>query len=102
MLYDAYHEVMVCDNVEGDTRTPVSICGNICETGDLICENRPLPPIALNNTLAVLDAGAYGFAMSSNYNARLRPAEVLVQSDTTVRVIREREELSYLLLNQKY
>ena len=102
MLYDAYHEVIVCDNVESNTTHPVSICGNICETGDLICENRPLPPIVMDNTLAVLDAGAYGFSMSSNYNARPRPAEVLVQTDHTVRVIREREDLCYLLLNQKY
>lgn len=102
MLYEAYHEVIVCDNVESDQIQPVSICGNICESGDLICENRPLPPIAMGNTLAVFDAGAYGFAMSSNYNARLRPAEVLVQTDHTTRVIREREDLSYLLLNQKY
>lgn len=102
MLYDAYHEVIVCDNVESDNNRAVSICGNICESGDLICENRSLPPIALNNTLAVLDAGAYGFSMSSNYNARLRPAEVLVQTDHTTRIIREREDLNYLLLNQKY
>jgi len=102
MLYEAYHEVIVCDNVASEQIQPVTICGNICESGDLICENRPLPPIVMGNTLAVLDAGAYGFAMSSNYNARLRPAEVLVQLDGSTRVIRERENLNYLLLNQKY
>ena len=101
-LYGAFHEVMVCDNVEGSETEAVTICGNICESGDLVCEARTLPRIELSNTLAVLDSGAYGFAMSSNYNARLRPAEVLITRDGSARVIRERENFEYLLLNQKY
>jgi diaminopimelate decarboxylase len=101
-LYGAYHEVVVCNNAESRDLVEVSICGNICESGDLVAEARPLPDISLDDTLAVLDAGAYGFSMSSNYNARLRPAEILIQSDGNVRVIREREDLSYLVINQRY
>lgn len=101
-LYGAYHEVIVCNNAESRDLVEVSVCGNICESGDLIAEARALPDVALDDTLAVLDAGAYGFSMSSNYNARLRPAEILVEADGGIRVIRDRENLSYLLLNQHY
>ncbi len=102
MLYGAYHEVLVCDNVESSETEPVTVCGNICESGDLVCEERFLPKIELDNTLAVLDSGAYGFVMSSNYNSRLRPAEVLITEDGNAKVIREKENFDYLLLNQKY
>ena len=101
-LYGAYHEVIVCNNAESRDLVEVSVCGNICESGDLVAEARLLPDISLDDTLAVLDAGAYGFSMSSNYNMRLRPAEVLLQRDGTLRMIREREDLSYLLANQRY
>ncbi len=101
-LYGAYHEVVVCSNVESRDLVEVSVCGNICESGDLVAEARMLPDVALGDILAVLDAGAYGFAMSSNYNARLRPAEILVQTDGSVRVIRDREDLSYLVIGQHY
>jgi diaminopimelate decarboxylase len=101
-LYGAYHEVIVCNNAESRDLIEVTVCGNICESGDLVAEARPLPDVSLDDTLAVLDAGAYGFSMSSNYNARLRPAEILVQTDGSIRVIRDREGFSYLLLNQHY
>jgi diaminopimelate decarboxylase len=101
-LYGAYHEVIVCNNAESRDLVEVSVCGNICESGDLVAEARLLPDVSLDDTLAVLDAGAYGFSMSSNYNARLRPAEILVQTNGNTRIIRDREELSYLLLNQRY
>jgi diaminopimelate decarboxylase len=101
-LYGAYHEVLVCNNVESRDLVEVSVCGNICESGDLIAERRLLPDVSLDDTLAVLDAGAYGFAMSSNYNQRLRPAELLVQADGSLRVIRDREDFSYLVVNQHY
>ena len=101
-LYGAYHEVIVCNNAESRDLVEVSVCGNICESGDLVAEARPLPDISLDDTLAVLDAGAYGFSMSSNYNARLRPAEILVQPDGNIRVIRDREQLAYLVINQRY
>lgn len=72
---------------------PQTIVGNICESGDILAKERLLPTLHTGDILGVLDAGAYGFAMSSNYNQRLRPAEVLVQSDGTPRLIRRRESL---------
>ena len=72
---------------------PQTIVGNICESGDILAKERLLPTLHTGDILGVLDAGAYGFSMSSNYNQRLRPAEVLVQSDGTPRLIRRRENL---------
>ena len=75
---------------------PVDIVGPICETGDFLARDRPVPPLAAGELLAVLHAGAYGYAMSSNYNGHLRPAEVLVEGDT-FRVIRRRQTYDDLL-----
>ena len=74
-----------------------TIVGNICETGDVLAKGRLLPEIREGDIIGVLDAGAYGHAMSSNYNQRLRPAEVLVQSDGTARLIRRRDTIEDLL-----
>ena len=68
-----------------------TVVGNICESGDILAKDRELPEIVEGDVLGILDAGAYGFTMSSNYNQRLRPAEVLIQSDGTARLIRRRE-----------
>jgi diaminopimelate decarboxylase len=68
----------------------VDIVGPICETSDFLARDRLLPPVARLDLLAILHAGAYGFAMSSNYNGHLRPAEVLVEGDT-FQVIRSRQ-----------
>ncbi len=75
---------------------PVDIVGPICETGDFLARDRPMPPLVAGELLAVLHAGAYGYAMSSNYNGHLRPAEVLVEGDT-FRVIRRRQTYDDLL-----
>jgi diaminopimelate decarboxylase len=74
----------------------VDIVGPICETSDFLARDRPLPPLAAGDLLAVLHAGAYGYAMSSNYNGHLRPAEVLVEGDT-FRVIRRRQSYDDLI-----
>ncbi len=88
-LYGAYHMVVNASRVHGRTAR-VTVAGNICESGDLFAANRPLPPTRVGDVLAILNAGAYGFSMSSNYNSRPRPAEVLV-SRNRARLIRERE-----------
>ncbi len=75
----------------------VTVVGNICDSGDIIAKDRELPIIEQDNIVAMLDSGAYGFSMCSNYNARLKPAEVLIQNDGTVRLIRKRETLEDLL-----
>jgi diaminopimelate decarboxylase len=68
----------------------VDVVGPICETGDYLAQDRPLPHVKRGDLLAVFGAGAYAMAMASNYNSQPRPAEVLVSNDT-FRVVRRRE-----------
>ena len=68
----------------------VDVVGPICEGADFLAKDRSIPPVQRGDLLAVFTAGAYGFTMSSNYNARGRAAEVLVEGDS-FRVIRRRE-----------
>ncbi|MCB8928092.1 MAG: diaminopimelate decarboxylase [Ardenticatenaceae bacterium] len=97
-LYSAHHEILPVIKVTGTSKVPVTydVVGPICETGDFLAKERPFPPLAPHDLLAVFHAGAYGFAMSSNYNGRLRPAEVLVDDDTT-QLIRQRQTYDHLL-----
>jgi diaminopimelate decarboxylase len=74
----------------------VDVVGPICESGDYLARNRPLPPVQRGDLLAVFTAGAYGFSMSSNYNNRPRPPEILVDGDS-YRIIRRRETLEDLI-----
>ncbi len=75
--YMAYHEMV---EVETHGRSPaeVDVVGPVCETGDFLARDRELPAVERGERIAVLGAGAYGFVMASNYNARPRPAEVMV------------------------
>ncbi len=86
-LYGAEHRVRVV----GKTAAPMTldVAGDVCETGDILAEGRLLPRPEAGDLVVFLDAGAYGFAMASEYNARPLPAEVLVDGDE-VRVIRRR------------
>jgi diaminopimelate decarboxylase len=72
------------------------VVGPVCETGDYLARDRRLPPLKAGECLATFSAGAYGMAMSSNYNGRLRAAEVMVD-DKTWRLIRRRETLDDLV-----
>ncbi len=94
-LYQAHHPIVPVRPREGAEEV-VDVVGPICETGDFLARDRALPPLAAGDLLAVLHAGAYGFAMSSNYNGHLRPAEVLVEGDTC-RVIRRRQTYDDLI-----
>lgn len=101
-MYDSHHEIEVYRNgklVKGGEYENSNIVGNICESGDVMAHERSLPVIDEGDILGVMDAGAYGYSMSSNYNNRLRPAEVLIQSDSTVKTIRRRDTLDDLLRN---
>jgi diaminopimelate decarboxylase len=97
MLYDSFHDVEIYrKNLPQNFRTDgkemeQTIVGNICESGDIIAKNRVLPVIEEGDIIAMLDAGAYGFSMSSNYTQRLRPAEVLIRKDGTAKCIRRRD-----------
>jgi len=98
-LYDSYHEIEIyraSDEPSGAAER-VTVVGNICETGDILARDRLLPEILEGDVLGILDAGAYGWAMSSNYNSRLRPAEVLIRADGGEQLIRRRETPDDLL-----
>jgi diaminopimelate decarboxylase len=94
-LYQAFHEIVPVRPRAGNEH-PVDIVGPVCETGDFFARDRPLKPVKSGDLLALLDAGAYGMALSSNYNSRLRPAEVLIEGKSS-RLIRRRETISDLL-----
>lgn len=94
-LYQAYHQIVPV-RLETMERETVDVVGPVCETGDFLARDRVMPRIKQNDVLAVLTAGAYGFVNVSNYNSRLRPAEVLVNGDR-VRVIRPRQTLEELV-----
>jgi len=99
VMYDAYHEVVLASNVEGSLEQ-VDIAGNVCESGDILAKDRKIPKAKEGEIIAFLCAGAYGFSMSSRYNSRPLPAEVLVR-DGKDYLIREKETLKDLLRGQK-
>jgi diaminopimelate decarboxylase len=82
-LYEAYHKIVPVklDSDSSDTAEKVDVVGPICESGDFLGKDRLLPLIMKGDILAVMGAGAYGFAMSSNYNSRPRASEVMVIGD---------------------
>jgi diaminopimelate decarboxylase len=77
----------------------VDVVGPICESGDFLAKSRALPRVEEGDLLAVMSAGAYGFAMASNYNARPRAAEVLVQGDRYT-IVRRRETYEDLVAGE--
>ena len=99
-LYQAYHEIVPVAPRRGSRTMVADVVGPVCETGDFFARDRELPPVAAGDLVAILDAGAYGMSLASNYNARLRPAEVLVEG-RRARVIREREKLEDLLAAER-
>jgi diaminopimelate decarboxylase len=94
-LYQAFHRIEPVAAPHPGT-VPVDVVGPVCETGDFLARDRALPPVETGDLLAVLDAGAYGFCMSSNYNLRPRAAEALVE-DGKVRLVRRRETFEDLV-----
>jgi diaminopimelate decarboxylase len=80
-------------------REAVDVVGPVCESGDFFAQNRELPPASEGDLLALMSAGAYGFAMASNYNSRPLPAEVLVQGDRCS-LIRRRQTLEDLVRDE--
>ncbi|MFH1902593.1 MAG: diaminopimelate decarboxylase [Candidatus Omnitrophota bacterium] len=94
-LYDAWHNIRTVRELKGK-KNSFEIVGPVCESGDFLGKERLLPDtIKEGDLLLIGEAGAYGFAMSSNYNGRLRPAEVLVTGKKS-RIIRKRETLANL------
>jgi diaminopimelate decarboxylase len=97
MFYDAYHHIENISNPTGEEKK-YSIVGNICET-DTFAWDRKLPETNEGDLLVFYNAGAYGFEMSSNFNSRYKPAEVLVK-DNKAQLIRKRDVFEDLLKNQ--
>ena len=75
----------------------VNVVGNICESGDVLAKERMLPIPNVGDPIVIQTAGAYGYVMSSVYNCRMRPAEVLIDLDGNDRLIRRRETIEDLL-----
>ncbi|HXY88407.1 MAG TPA: diaminopimelate decarboxylase [Candidatus Acidoferrales bacterium] len=98
-MYDSYHEVLIANKLDIEPETIYTIAGPICESGDILARNRSLPKVEKGDVIAILDVGAYGFAMSSQYNGRVRASEVLVKAGTPS-LIRRRESYSDLLNGQ--
>ena len=95
-LYDAYHQIVPVRLNDSQVCETVDVVGPVCETGDFLARDREMPVVQEGDLLAILDAGAYGMALASNYNTRPRPAEVLVDG-RSVKLIRKRESVADLL-----
>jgi diaminopimelate decarboxylase len=93
-LYQAYHQIVPL-SISTYENEKVDVVGPICESSDFFARDRLLAKCNAGDYLAVLTTGAYGFVLSSNYNGRLRPAEILVNGDR-VRIIRPRQTMQDL------
>jgi len=100
-LYGAYHQIVP---VLADDRRPTTddwdVVGPVCETGDFLARDRELPALEPGELLLVLDTGAYGMSLASNYNSRPRPAEILVDG-SKVTVVRKRESIRDLMAREQ-
>ena len=81
VMYDSYHHIDVAKEKDTDETEIVYVCGNICESGDLLAKERLIKKAEVGDVVVMKDTGAYCFSMASNYNCRLRPAEVLIGAD---------------------
>ncbi len=90
-LYQAYHEIINASNVSGDNNEKVEIVGNMCESADVLGKDRQITVPGIGDVLCIKNAGSYGYSMASMYNARMLPAEVLIQGGRPPRLIRRRQ-----------
>ena len=98
-LYSAFHEIVPVRQTSKKSET-VDVVGPICETGDFFARDRELPAVAPGDLIALLDAGAYGMSISSNYNTRGRAAEVMVDGKK-VKLVRRRESVDDQVRNEQ-
>lgn len=94
VMYDSHHDIEVYN--DSDETEEITVVGNICESGDILAKDRVIPKVQVGDTIGLMDAGAYGYSMASNYNNRLRPAEVLIRENGEAVLIREADELEDL------
>ncbi len=99
VMYDSHHDIEIYSDgvLQKDSMETVTVVGNICESGDKLAIGRTMPQAKIGDIIGVMDAGAYGYSMASNYNNRLRPAEVLIASDGETKIIRKRDTLDDLI-----
>ena len=98
-FYDAYHEIVPLTRRNGGN-IKSDVVGPICESGDYFCKDRPLPRVGEGDYLALLSAGAYGFVMASNYNARPLAAEIMVNGRRAA-VARQRQRVEEIWSGEK-
>jgi diaminopimelate decarboxylase len=91
-LYQAWHEILPVIRNPNAESCVVDLVGPVCESGDFFARDRTMPEVKEGDLVAILDAGAYGMSLSSNYNSRPRPAEVMVKGKGA-RLIRRRETI---------
>lgn len=97
-VYGDYREIIALK--DSDYKIPTDVCGNTTYSRDYLGKNMPLPPLQIGDRLAILDVGAYGYAMSSHFLHRPKPAEVLIKGTDHV-LVRSREDYSVLLSHQQ-
>ena len=95
-LYEAYHEIQPVVKNDNARTAVADVVGPICESGDFFAKDRKLPELQSGALLAIMSTGAYGFSMASNYNARPKPAEVMVIGKD-FHVVRDRENYGELI-----
>ena len=94
-LYEAWHEIVPLKNLDDRGKVTADIVGPVCESGDFFAKERTMPVVKAGEKLAIMDAGAYGFSMASNYNSRVKPQEILIKDNESF-LIRDREKLEDL------
>ena len=99
-MYGSYHHILVANKLNSPDQDLYDVVGPICESGDALAKDRRLPNMQEGDLLAVLNAGAYGFSMSSQYNARPRAAEVITKNGRAY-LVREREQFEDLVKTQR-
>jgi len=103
VLYGSHHDIEIypaSGKKAGEETELATVVGNICETGDILAKDAALPKdVRAGDVIAVMDAGAYGFTMSSNYNNRQRPAELLIRRGGAPVLIRRRDTIDDVLKN---
>jgi diaminopimelate decarboxylase len=100
-LYQAHHEIVPLKQPAGAHTSVVDVVGPVCESGDFFARDRMMATVNEGDVLAILDAGAYGMTLASNYNSRPRPAEVLVNGKKK-RVVRKRETEKEMFAGERY
>jgi diaminopimelate decarboxylase len=98
-MYGSYHHIVSASRPLAEPTQKIDIAGDVCESGDLFARDRPMPDIEEGDVLAILNAGAYAFSMSSQYNSRPKAAEILISKDE-INIIRERETFADLIAKQ--